>query len=60
MELAISQPVPWRVRVLGGPPRLVLDVREVDPAAYTLKDRDKFRDDMYAMMNAAYQELSRS
>lgn len=32
----------------------------VDPAAYTLKDRDKFRDDMYAMMNAAYQELSRS
>lgn len=28
--LAISQPVPWRVRVLDGPPRLVLDVREVD------------------------------
>lgn len=28
--LAISQPVPWRVRVLDQPPRLVLDVREVD------------------------------
>ena len=30
VELAISQPVPWRVRMLDGPPRLVLDVREVD------------------------------
>lgn len=30
VTLAISQPVPWRVRVLDGPPRLVLDVREVD------------------------------
>lgn len=28
--LAISQPVPWRVRVLDGPPRLILDMREVD------------------------------
>jgi N-acetylmuramoyl-L-alanine amidase len=28
--LALSQPVPWRVRVLDGPPRVVLDVREVD------------------------------
>lgn len=28
--LAISQSVPWRVRMLDGPPRLVLDVREVD------------------------------
>jgi len=28
--LAISQPVPWRVRLLDGPPRLILDVREVD------------------------------
>ncbi len=27
---AISQPVPWRVRVMDGPPRLVLDMREVD------------------------------
>ncbi|MFN4153291.1 MAG: N-acetylmuramoyl-L-alanine amidase [Paracoccaceae bacterium] len=30
VELALSQPVPWRVRVLDAPPRLVLDVREVD------------------------------
>lgn len=30
ISLAISQPVPWRVRVLDQPPRLVLDVREVD------------------------------
>lgn len=30
VELAISQPVPWRVRLLDGPPRLILDVREVD------------------------------
>ena len=28
--LAISQPVPWRVRVLADPPRLVMDFREVD------------------------------
>lgn len=30
VTLAISQPVPWRVRVLDNPPRLVLDMREVD------------------------------
>ncbi len=30
ITLALSQPVPWRVRVLDGPPRLVLDMREVD------------------------------
>lgn len=30
LELALSQPVPWRVRVKDNPPRLVLDVREVD------------------------------
>lgn len=29
-DLAISQPVPWRVRVLDNPPRLILDAREVD------------------------------
>ena len=28
--LSISQPVPWRVRLLNNPPRLVLDMREVD------------------------------
>jgi len=30
VSLALSQPVPWRVRVLDAPPRVVLDVREVD------------------------------
>ncbi len=30
VTLALSQPVPWRVRVLDAPPRLVLDLREVD------------------------------
>ena len=30
VDLAISQPVPWRVRTLDDPPRLVLDFREVD------------------------------
>lgn len=28
--LALSQPVPWRVRLLDHPPRLVLDFREID------------------------------
>ena len=30
VTLSLSQPVPWRVRVLNGPPRLLLDFREVD------------------------------
>lgn len=30
ITLALSQPVPWRVRVLADPPRLLLDMREVD------------------------------
>lgn len=30
LTLVISQPVPWRVRVLDQPPRLVVDFREVD------------------------------
>ena len=30
VDLAISQPVPWRVRVLDAPPRVVMDFREVD------------------------------
>lgn len=34
LRLAISQPVPWRVRVLDQPPRLVLDFREVDWSGY--------------------------
>lgn len=31
----------------------------VDPAAYTIKDRERFKDDMYASMNGAYQEMLR-
>lgn len=30
VEFTLSQPVPWRVRVLDDPPRLILDAREVD------------------------------
>src|SRR5690554_5120201 len=30
LDLAISQPVPWRVRLLADPARAVLDFREVD------------------------------
>ena len=30
LQLALSQPVPWRVVTLDAPPRLVLDFREVD------------------------------
>lgn len=30
VDLALSQPVPWRARMLADPPRLVLDFREVD------------------------------
>jgi N-acetylmuramoyl-L-alanine amidase len=30
LRLGITQPVPWRVRVLDGPPRVLLDTREVD------------------------------
>jgi N-acetylmuramoyl-L-alanine amidase len=30
LRFAVSQPVPWRLRVLDQPPRLVIDTREVD------------------------------
>ncbi len=30
VQLALSQPVPWRLRVLDDPDRLILDFREVD------------------------------
>ncbi|SKA74981.1 1-acyl-sn-glycerol-3-phosphate acyltransferase [Paucidesulfovibrio gracilis DSM 16080] len=39
------------VRVKALPP--------IDTSAYTLKDRDKFRDDLYQKMNRAYLELRR-
>ncbi len=49
-----------------GKGQLVIDNRPVvrvkalpviDPSEYTIKDREKFKDDLYEMMNAAYQEL---
>ncbi len=30
VTLSLSQPVPWRVRVMADPPRVVMDFREVD------------------------------
>ena len=30
LRLQISRPVPWRLRFLDAPPRLVIDTREVD------------------------------
>lgn len=36
LDLGLSQPVPWRVRVLAAPPRVVLDFREVDFSALDL------------------------
>ena len=43
VDLAISQPVPYRVFLLADPPRLVMDFREVDfgPAAPATIDRAK-------------------
>ncbi|MFN7224525.1 MAG: N-acetylmuramoyl-L-alanine amidase [Paracoccaceae bacterium] len=40
VELSLSQPVPWRVRVLDQPPRLVLDTREVDWSGLASVSRD--------------------
>lgn len=39
VTLGLSQPVPWRVRLLDQPPRLVLDTREVDWSAIAKLDR---------------------
>ena len=36
IELVLSQPVPWRVRMLAAPPRLVMDFREVEFGALDL------------------------
>ncbi|KAF0116911.1 MAG: N-acetylmuramoyl-L-alanine amidase, partial [Rhodobacteraceae bacterium] len=30
LRLGLTQPVPWRVRLMDDPPRLVIDTREVD------------------------------
>ncbi len=41
MTLRLSQGVPWRVFTLQGPPRLVLDFREVDWRDATAEDLDR-------------------
>jgi N-acetylmuramoyl-L-alanine amidase len=41
--LSISQSVPWRVRVLANPPRLILDVREVDWSKINIVPRNSDR-----------------
>ena len=30
LKVALSQPVPWRLRLMNDPPRLVIDAREID------------------------------
>ena len=30
LRVALSQPVPWRIRLMDNPPRLVIDAREID------------------------------
>ena len=43
LRLVLSQPVPWRVRLLDAPPRLVLDTREVDFSQISSVARDAGR-----------------
>ena len=43
LHIALSQPVPWRVRVLANPPRLVMDFREVDWSGINTVDRNADR-----------------
>lgn len=38
LTLPLSQPVPWRTRLLSGPPRAVIDFRTVDWSGLTLPD----------------------
>ena len=42
-------PKPGLVRLRALPP--------FDPAAYTLKDREAFKNDLWALMDRAYQEM---
>lgn len=43
VELALSQPVPYRVFTLADPPRLVVDFREADFSALSAGDIDRSR-----------------
>ena len=40
IRLTLSQPVPWRLRLLADPPRLVLDMREADWTGLPALPRD--------------------
>ncbi|MGY6533857.1 MAG: N-acetylmuramoyl-L-alanine amidase family protein [Pararhodobacter sp.] len=39
LDLPLSQPVPWRLRHMANPPRLVLDFRQVDWAGFSVQGR---------------------
>lgn len=43
IDLALSQPVPWRVRLADNPPRLIMDFREVDWSGIAAMRRDSMR-----------------
>lgn len=52
--LAISQPVPWRVRLMDNPPRLVLDMREVDWTGLPAVSRDS--DDILSLRAGVFRQ----
>ncbi len=43
LRLSVSQPVPWRVRLMDNPPRLILDMREVDWGGLSAMPREGAR-----------------
>ncbi len=51
LRLAVSQPVPWRLRFADGPPRLILDARMID---WTGLNRLPLRDPVVAMRSGSF------
>ncbi|AZL60871.1 N-acetylmuramoyl-L-alanine amidase [Tabrizicola piscis] len=51
LRLAVSQPVPWRLRFADGPPRLILDARTID---WTGLNRLPLRDPVVAMRAGSF------
>lgn len=51
LRLAVSQPVPWRLRFADGPPRLILDARMID---WTGLNRLPLRDPVVAMRAGSF------
>lgn len=45
--------------MLGRAPVRLKALPPIDPAAYSLKERDRFKDDLHRLMSDAYQELTR-